>query len=120
MTIHIRFEVTPTEGRAEALAGRAEFFNGGDAPVSFLPMQVESASLALEIVDDSGSPVPLPPPPVPDPAAVPVDLAPGHTYEVTYPGVLPAWTEPGRYRARARLAADEAAVSEWVDLTLVA
>lgn len=67
MTIHIQFEVTPTTGRPEELVGHAHFLNQGDAPVSFIPVQLKSASLALEMVDREGHPVLLPPPPVPDP-----------------------------------------------------
>jgi hypothetical protein len=119
MTVHIRFEVEPAEGPSEDLRGRAKFVNEGATPVAFLPMQFESASLALEIVDDNGDSVPLPPPPVPDPTARPLELDPGQTYEVAYPGFLPDWIEPGHYRVRARFAGREPAVSEWFDVTVV-
>ena len=118
MVVRICFEMTPPKGRAESIRGRAKFQNEGEAPVALYPMLVESPSLALEIVDVEGRPVPLPPPPVPDPSAQPVELAPGESYDVEYPGVFPAWTKPGRYRVRARLIGK--AESEWVELTVVA
>jgi hypothetical protein len=119
VTIEIRFEVTPAEGRADEFVGRAEFTNTGDVAVAVMAMQLESASLALEIDDAEGNPVPLPPPPVPDPSARPVELAPGEARQVTYPGFLPVWTEPGRYRVRARLVGEEPAVSASVEVNVV-
>lgn len=118
MTVEVRFEVAPPEGRPEELVGRARFTNVGDGPVAVMSMQLESSSLALEIVDDGGDSVPLPPPPVPDPTAEPVQLAPGQEREFTYAGFLPPWTEPGRYRVRARLAGHEASASEWVQVAV--
>lgn len=63
---------------------------------------LSSPSLALELADERGEPVYLPPPPVP-PAEVPLaPLAPGEWITVDFAGFLPAWTPPGRYRARFR------------------
>jgi hypothetical protein len=114
----IAFEVRPTVGRPEELVGRAAFVRVGDAPLRVPRMQLESASLALQIIDGDGRPVPLPPPPIPDPAAAPVELGPGDSYDVEYRGFLPSWIAPGSYRVRARLAGDEPATSQWVDVTV--
>jgi hypothetical protein len=123
MTVHVTFEVSPAKGRPELLVGRARFVNAGEETISFLPTQVESPSLALEIVDSQGRLVSLPPPPIPDPSARPFKLAPGASYEATYAGLLPSWTEAGRYRGRARLAGATgqggAAHSDWSDITVV-
>ena len=126
MTILIRFEVTPTKGRPEQLVGHAQFLNTGNVPVSFIPVQLESPSLALEIVNSQGDPVPLPPPPVPDPLSPPIDLAPTESYLADYPGFLPSWTPPGEYRVRARFRGDPdppvsgAVASDWTALTVIA
>lgn len=126
MTIHIQFEVTPTKGRPEQLVGHAHFLNQGDAPVSFIPVQLKSASLALEIVDREGHPVLLPPPPVPDPSAPTVNLAPNESYLVDYPHFLPSWTQPGEYRLQAQLTGvagpdpDTASASDWMAVTVTA
>lgn len=119
MPVHIRFDVSPTEGLPEAMVGQAIFVNQGDGPIAVLPIQMDSASLALEIRDDAGNPVGLPPPPVPDPEARHMELAPGAAYEVDYPGFMPQWTAPGRYRARARLVGADAH-SDWIELVVVA
>lgn len=124
MTVHINFDVSATEGCPEALAGHAQFVNDGDVSVTFLPMQVESPSLAMEILDSKGCPVRLPPPPIPDPSARPIELAPGAIHQVDYPSFLPSWTEPGQYRVRARfvVAGQEpgaAVLSDWIDITVL-
>ena len=118
--MRLTFEVSPAAGRPEELTGRAVFVNEGDEEVLVMAMQLESPSLALEVVDEAGAPVPLPPPPVPDPAAEQVSIGPGDAYDVTYPGFLPTWTEPGRYRVRARVVDGDTAVSDWVEVTVCA
>ena len=123
MTIHVQFDVTPTRGRPEELIGHARFLNRGDTPVSFIPIQLDSASLALEIVDSGGDPVPLPPPPVPDPSTPTAELAPNESYQTDYPGFLPAWSPPGEYRVRVRLTgiqSDGGPASDWIPLTVIA
>lgn len=118
MPVHIRFDVSPTEGLPEVIVGHATFVNQGDGPIAVLPIQMDSASLALEIRDGGGDPVGLPPPPVPNPEARPIELTPGAVYEVEYPGFMPQWTEPGRYQARARLVGADAH-SDWVGLVVI-
>ncbi len=98
--------------------GRAAFVHVGDAPLRVHRMQLESASLALQITDADRRPVALPPPPIPDPTEAPVELAPGDSYDVEYRGFLPAWVAPGSYRVRARLAGEEPATSQWIDVTI--
>jgi hypothetical protein len=124
VAVDIRFEVTPNEGVHQELAGRAQFINTGEATIAFLPIHVESPSLALEIEDGRGDPVLLPPPPVPDPSAQPFELAPGASYEATYLGFLPPWTQPGPYRVRARLVGvigrGGVAESDWSEITVLA
>ncbi len=121
MTVHISFDVAPAAGRPEVLVGHARFVNDGPGAISFLPMQAESPSLALKVEDSEGRPVPLPPPPVPDPSAQRFELASGDSYETTYSGFLPAWTEPGSYRVQVRLVSepqDRTAISHWVDVVV--
>jgi hypothetical protein len=84
-----------------------------------------SPSLALEVVDAQGAPVLLPPPGVPGGAAERATVRAGGTHSLDYPGFIPSWIDPGRYRARVRTAyrpttarADEwtgELVSDWVD-----
>ncbi len=95
--------------------------NETDAPVAFQQVQLESPSLAYEVVDAGGRAVPLPPPPVPDPGAEPVVVRPGGTWTTVHPSILPDWTEPGHYRVRARVflaAHPEAIHSDWSDLEI--
>lgn len=58
--MRLTFEASPAAGRPEELTGRAVFVNEGDEEVSVMAMQLESPSLALEVVDEAGAPVPLP------------------------------------------------------------
>ena len=120
MAMEIQLEVTPARGTPEELVGRARFINTGEAPIAVASIQLESAPLALAIIDQDGNPVPLPPPPVPDAGAAPVELAPGQAHEVAYAGFVPAWTEPGRYRIRANITGHEPAASDWVEVTVTA
>ncbi len=115
VAVAIEFHVTPAVGRPGEIIGRASFANRGRQGVELMSLLVESPSLALEVVADSGEPVPLPPPPVPDPAALPAVLRPGQVLDAEYPGFLPAWTPPGSYRVRARL---HDARSQWVGVTV--
>lgn len=116
--MHVEFAVDPTVGRADEITGRATFSNASDEPADVPPMRLDSASLALEVVDATGTAVPPPPPPLPDPLIPPHVLTAGGSYAVTYPGFLPSWTEPGHYRVRARPVGADGHGSDWVDVTV--
>ena len=91
-----------TAEAAADLVARCALGNDGDEATMVNLAPLSSPSLALELADEHGEPVYLPPPPVP-PADVPLaSLAPGEWITVDFPGFLPAWTPPGRYRARFR------------------
>lgn len=119
MGVIVELQVAESEEAAEAGAGRVTLRNETDAPVAFQQVQLESPSLAYEVVDDRGRPVPLPPPPVPRPDAEPVVVSPGGTWTTVHPTIVPDWTAPGHYRVRARVflaGLPEAIHSDWSDL----
>ncbi|MGH3024530.1 MAG: hypothetical protein ACRDNI_12805 [Gaiellaceae bacterium] len=97
------FTVEPRRtARREDLVARGGLQNRGDDPIELDPAPLSSPSLALEIVDASGSPVHLPPPPVPGGEAPLATLAMGERRPVEFAGFLPSWTPAGAYRARLR------------------
>jgi len=87
---------------AAQLVARCALGNDGDEATTVNLAPLSSPSLALELADERGEPVHLPPPPVPSEDVPLKPLAPGERITVDFAGFLPAWTPPGRYRARFR------------------
>ncbi|HRC62228.1 MAG TPA: hypothetical protein PLX85_03285 [Dehalococcoidia bacterium] len=98
-----RLTVEPAEATVPGdFTARCELHNVGDEEAAINAAPLSSPSLALEVVDAAGELVLLPPPPVP-PAVPPVErLGVGEVRVAEFPGFLPAWTPPGRYRVRFR------------------
>jgi hypothetical protein len=89
-----------TAARPEDFRARGSVVNDGIDPVSISLAPLSSPSLALRIVDERGKSVQLPPPPIP-PSDMPLAvLVPGEERAADFPGFLPSWTPPGRYRAQ--------------------
>ena len=113
--------IEPPEASApEQFAATCTVTNAGDEGVTINVAPLSSPSLALEIQDATGGPVYLPPPPVP-PSEPPMErLEPGGSSAARFTGFLPAWTEPGTYRARFRYVAGsgEPVLSDWVRFVL--
>jgi hypothetical protein len=95
--------IEPREAaRAEEFRARCVLTNDGDEPAILNVAPLSSPSLALEIADEHDAPVHLPPPPVPS-AEIPIaTIAPGEECVAEFSAFFPAWTPPGRYRARFR------------------
>ena len=107
-------------GHPEEFRAVGALANESNVPTEIRPALVESPSLALEITDAAGEPLLIPPPPVPGGALESVRLAPGEEYRAHLVAFLPAWSEPGTYRARVRYRADgEPVLSEWVEFELL-
>jgi len=87
---------------AAQLVARCALGNDGDEATTVNLAPLSSPSLALELADERGEPVHLPPPPVPSEDVPLKPLAPGEWITVDFARFLPAWTPPGRYRARFR------------------
>lgn len=101
LTATLVVDRVPTPDAADLVA-RCALGNAGDETIIVNLAPLSSASLALELADEHGRPVHLPPPPVPQ-AEVPLATLPaGESISVDFPGFLPSWTPPGRYRARFR------------------
>ena len=102
--------------RPEGFVARCRLANDGDEPALVNLASLSSPSLALEISDERGEPVLLPPPPVPPHEPPTTTVEPGQGYTVEFAGFLPAWTPPGRYRARSRYVAGGG--RRWVEADL--
>lgn len=116
----VNVELAPVEAGRE-VPTRLTVRNGSSESIAFTRMQLESPSLAFEVFDVDGRPVPLLPPPAPDPAAVPVVLEPGESWQVDHVGVVPDHAVPGRYRVRARVflrGGAEPLYSEWYAISI--
>ena len=95
--------IRPAETRLqEEFIAQGTLINHGSEALILNLMPLIAPSLALEIADAAGAPVLLPPPPVPGGEIRTVEVTPGRSYTVEYPGFVPQWTPPGVYRARLR------------------
>jgi hypothetical protein len=106
--------------RPEEVRAYGRLVNDGEQSVDVDPGPLSSPSLALELADGSGKVLPLPPPPVPGASEPAIALGPGEEHRVDFPAFVPAWFEPGAYRARLRYVSGTAApvVSDWVEFSL--
>lgn len=121
MPVIVELEVAGVAGGAVQGSGRVTVRNETAQQITFRPVQLESPSLAYEVVDAAGRPVPLPPPPVPDPGADPATVDARESWATEHPAILPDETQPGRYRVRARvflLGVPEPIYSDWSDLEI--
>src|SRR6266567_2660357 len=101
--------------KREDFVAIATLVNRGSESVILNLAPLTSASLALEIVDEAGSPVRLPPPPVPGGPPQRASLAPGEGETLELPSFVPQWFPAGAYRARLRYVYEpsEHARNEW-------
>lgn len=121
MPVVIELDAAGVAAGARQASGRLVVRNLTDEPITFQAMQLESPSLAYEVVDTAGRPVPLPPPPVPDPDAAPVVVDARGAFATEHSAILPEWTEPGRYQVRARVflvGVSEPIYSDWSDIAI--
>ena len=121
MPVVVELDVAGVAAGARQASGRLILRNVTDQPIAFQAMQLESPSLAYEVVDTAGRPVPLLPPPVPDPDAAPVVVDPQGDFATEHAAILPEWTEPGRYQIRARVflvGLSEPIYSDWTDIAI--
>jgi hypothetical protein len=100
--------------RSEDVAADGVVSNTGTEPIDVDLVELSSPSLALEIVDESGTPVRMLSPPTPGRPRV-VAIAPGERRTVPFRAFVPPSTPPGRYRVRFRY---RDARSDWVGLVI--
>lgn len=95
-------EVRPPAARPEELIAEATLTNDAPYQVRLNLAPLAGPSLALQILDEQGSPVLLPPPPVPGGQPDWATLAPGESRRARFGGFVPSWTAAGGYRVRLR------------------
>jgi hypothetical protein len=103
-----------TISRAEEAAAEGVVVNAGSEPEEVDLVVISSPSLALEIVDERGTPLRMLPPPTPGRAET-IVLAPGERRTIPFHGFLPPSVARGRYRVRLRYGA---ARSEWIAIAI--
>jgi len=99
--LHLALAVDAPAPRAPAGEWNAEgtIVNTSGASIAIDWIELASPSLALELVDDDGTPVQMLPPPTPGrPEAV--VLQPGERRWVRFTGFVPTSARTGRYRVR--------------------
>jgi hypothetical protein len=102
--LQLTLRISTIEGEpraAAAVMAEGALINTGPQPITVDLVEIGSASLALEIVDDGGSPVPMPPPPTPGRSELAV-VEPGARRTVVFRSFVPPGARAGRYRARLR------------------
>ena len=92
----------PPAGRPEDLVAEATLTNDESTAARVNLAPLAGPSLALQLMDEQGSPVLLPPPPVPGGEPSWVSLAPGESRRFRFSGFVPSWTAAGHYRVRLR------------------
>jgi hypothetical protein len=100
--------------RPEHAAAEGVVTNTGMESIDVDLVELSSPSLALEIIDASGTPVRMLPPPTPGRSRV-VAIAPGERHTIPFRAFVPPSAPPGHYRVRFRY---RDARSDWVDLVI--